>query len=174
MFVISVMKKEDISEALALIEALYLEIRNQTGSGAGVERYDGNAWRSQLEKSITLQGVEVFLARFSEHTGAFGIVIIEIRQTKEGISGYIPIAYVSPARRRQGVLTRLDEAAAAYCDRFDIARIRLSVLHCNVEANVAWKRIGYKETEQSGMSATLEKRISGMGSDRSGPLPETL
>lgn len=96
------------------------------------------------------EGIEKFLRRnpdtcFVAETD--GVIVGAIIAGSDGRRGYIYHTAVSPDQRRQGIASKLVEAAMSALESISVTKAALVVFDRNVDGNAFWEKSGFTVRE---------------------------
>ncbi|MBC7894836.1 MAG: GNAT family N-acetyltransferase [Cytophagaceae bacterium] len=100
--------------------------------------------RSMTRKQLNAAGQVIFLAEVADE--AVGILRCALQAPTELVArtALLTTAYVDPAWRRRGIMTRLVDAAEGWCASHGVRDLRLRNAHDNAAANGAWEALGFR------------------------------
>lgn len=100
--------------------------------------------RSMTRRQLDAAGQVIFLAEVADE--AVGILRCALQAPTELVvrTAMLTTAYVDPAWRRRGIMTRLVDAAEEWCASHGVHDLRLRNAHDNAAANGAWEALGFR------------------------------
>lgn len=96
------------------------------------------------------EGIEKFLRRNPDTCFVAekdGVIVGAIIAGSDGRRGYIYHTAVSPDQRRQGIASKLVEAAMSALENIGITKAALVVFDRNVDGNAFWEKSGFNVRE---------------------------
>jgi GNAT superfamily N-acetyltransferase len=99
--------------------------------------------RAMTRRQLDAAGQVIFLAEVQDT--AVGILRCALQAPTELVvrTAMLTTAFVDPAWRRRGIMTRLVNAAESWCVGHGVYDLRLRNAHDNAAANGAWEALGF-------------------------------